>query len=421
MTRQTDNDVDFLNNRPRRGEGVRRLNRVPLLIAGLMLLLILGAVTYTYQMRLAEIRHKAAGSGTRPEPANIETLFEDAPDGGLIPARQTPGPLKPQQKAAPVEEARPDPVQPLDPYADEWERYTKEREQLSALHNKQLRQAMGAPTRIKDAVRQAPQGQAASTAADRSPSSLSGQIAALYAAGAGRQQFPANEGTEEDVNRAAEKRAFLADRDPQTPGGNTLPSGREAPVSLYEIKAGTVIPAIMVGGISSDLPGQIIGQVRENVHDTATGRYVLIPQGAKLVGTYDNSVTTGQQRVLIAWTRIIYPDASSIDLGKMPGTDQSGLAGLKDRVNTHFWKAFGNALLLSVVSAGVQISQGGGNNSGNGLNAQQSIAAGLGQQLGQLGQELARRNSRIQPTLEIRPGYQFTVMVTKDVVIRPWK
>jgi type IV secretion system protein VirB10 len=420
MTRQTDNDVDFLNNRPRRGEGVRRLNRVPLLIAGLMLLLILGAVTYTYQMRLAEIRHKADESGTRPEPANIETLFDDAPDGGLIPARQTPGPLKPQQKAAPVEESDPGPVEPIDPYADDWERFAREREQLIALRNKQLRQAMGAPTRIKGAVRQAPQGQAASAAAE-APSSLSGQIAALYAAGAGRQQRLTNEDAREDVNRAAQKRAFLTDREPQTSGGNYLSSGREAPASPYEIKAGTVIPAIMVGGISSDLPGQIIGQVRENVYDTATGRYVLIPQGAKLVGTYDNSVTTGQQRVLVAWTRIIYPDASSIDLDKMPGTDQSGLAGLKDRVNAHFWKAFGNALLLSVFSAGVQISQGGANNSGNGLNAQQSIAAGIGQQLGQLGQELARRNSRIQPTLEIRPGYKFTVMVTKDVVIRPWK
>jgi type IV secretion system protein VirB10 len=421
MTRDTGDNVDFLNNRPRRGEGVRRLNRVPLLIAGLMLLMILGAVTYTYQMRLAEIRRKAAESGTRPGPANIETLFEGAPDGGLIPARQTPGPLGPEDKAAPVQESKPSLVAPVDPYADEWKRYAKEREQLTALRNKQLRQAMGAPTRIRGAVRQAPQGQGVNADADRSPSYLSGQIAALYAAGAGRQQFPANDGTEEDINRAAEKRAFLADRDPQTPGGNTLPSKREAPVSPYEIKAGTVIPAIMVGGISSDLPGQIIGQVRENVYDTATGRYVLIPQGAKLVGTYDNSVTTGQQRVLVAWTRIIYPDASSIDLGKMPGTDQGGLAGLKDQVNTHFWKAFGNALLLSVFSAGVQISQGGGNNSGNGLNAQQSIAAGLGQQLGQLGQELARRNARIQPTLEIRPGYQFTVMVTKDVVIRPWR
>jgi type IV secretion system protein VirB10 len=372
-------------------------------------------------MRLAEIRRKADESGTRPEPASIETLFDDAPDGGLIPARQTPGPLGPEQKTAPVEKSEPGPVAPLDPFAEEWERYAREREQLSALRNKQLRQAMDAPTRISGTIRQAPQGQGVNADADRSPSYLSGQIAALYAAGAGRQQFPANDGTEEDINRAAEKRAFLADRDPQTPGGNTLPSKREAPVSPYEIKAGTVIPAIMVGGISSDLPGQIIGQVRENVYDTATGRYVLIPQGAQLVGTYDNSVTTGQQRVLVAWTRIIYPDASSIDLGKMPGADQSGLAGLKDRVNTHFWKAFGNALMLSVFSAGVQISQGGGNNSGNGLNAQQSIAAGLGQQLGQLGQELARRNARIQPTLEIRPGYQFTVMVTRDVVIRPWR
>ena len=118
MTRETDNDVDFLNNRPRRGEGVRRLNRVPLLIAGLMLLLILGAVTYTYQMRLAEIRRKADESGTRPEPANIETLFEGAPDGGLIPARQTPGPLKLEQKTTPVEEARPAPTELFNPYTD---------------------------------------------------------------------------------------------------------------------------------------------------------------------------------------------------------------------------------------------------------------------------------------------------------------
>jgi type IV secretion system protein VirB10 len=104
----------------------------------------------------------------------------------------------------------------------------------------------------------------------------------------------------------------------------------------------------------------------------------------------------------------------------MPGTDQSGLAGLHDRVNTHFWEMFSSALMLSVISAGVQISQGGDTASSGGLNAQQSIAAGLGQQFGQLGQELARRNARIQPTLEIRSGYRFTVSVTKDMVLRPW-
>ena len=191
-------------------------------------------------------------------------------------------------------------------------------------------------------------------------------------------------------------------------------------VSPFELKAGAIIPATMIGGVSSDLPGQILGQVSENVYDTATGRFILIPQGAKLVGTYDNSVTTGQERVLIAWTRIIYPDASSLDLGKMPGADEGGFAGFHDQVDDHFLKVFGNAILLSVVSAGVQLSQGNANNQTSGLTTQQTIAAALGQQLGQLGQETARRNMQVQPTLEIRPGYRFVVMVTKDIVLRPW-
>ena len=105
----------------------------------------------------------------------------------------------------------------------------------------------------------------------------------------------------------------------------------------------------------------------------------------------------------------------------MPGADQSGFGGFKDKVDNHYWEMFSSALLMSVFSAGVQISQGGGDGGENGQSAQQTIAAGLGQQLGQLGQELARRNARIQPTLEIRPGYRFTIMVTKDIVIRPWR
>ena len=414
-----DHDPGLLGRRPKRGDGVRRLNRVPLFIAGLMLLLILGAVTYTYQMRLAEIRRRAAESETRPEPANLNHLFEDAPDGGLIPARQFP--VQPVPKAAPPAE-KPSPIpEAVDPYAEEWERYFQERKRLIELRNQRLRQAIGAPTKIQGGPAPALQRQEARPSAEVSPPGLSGQLASLYAAEALHQRKLANGDSEEDINRAAEKRAFLTDRAPQGRSENYLSGGREAPLSPYELKAGTVIPAILVGGIDSDLPGQIIGQVTENVYDTATGRYILIPQGAKLIGTYDNAVTTGQERVLVAWTRIIYPDASSIDLGKMPGTDESGLAGLHDSVNNHFWKMFGNALLLSVFSAGIQISQGGQNTGTNGLNAQQSIAAGLGQQLGQLGQEIARRNARIQPTLEIRPGYRFTVMVTKDIVIRPWR
>ena len=281
-----------------------------------------------------------------------------------------------------------------------------------------------APTRVQGGAlpKAAPAKPTGGEQREAAPTQSSGgQFTSLYASEAARQRRLLNGETDEDLNRAAEKRAFLTDREPQARAANTLAGGREAPLSPYEVKAGTVIPAIMVGGVSSDLPGQLIGQVAENVYDTATGRYILIPQGSKLVGTYDNAVTTGQSRVLVAWTRIIYPDASSIDLGKMPGADQSGFAGFKDKVDNHFWEMFGSALLMSVFSAGVQISQGGGNSGNDGQSAQQTIAAGLGQQLGQLGQELARRNARIQPTLEIRPGYRFTVMVTKDMVVRPWR
>jgi type IV secretory pathway VirB10-like protein len=168
-----------------------------------------------------------------------------------------------------------------------------------------------------------------------------GQLASLYTAEALRRRFAqGEEGGEPDLNRAADKRAFLDGRAPEAASAAYLPGGRAAPVSPYEIKAGTVIPATMVGGINSDLSGQILGQVAENIYDSATGRFILIPQGSKLVGTYDNSVTSGQRRVLVAWSRIILPDSSSIDLGRMPGTDQSGLAGLHDRVNTHFWEMF---------------------------------------------------------------------------------
>jgi type IV secretory pathway VirB10-like protein len=183
--------------------------------------------------------------------------------------------------------------------------------------------------------------------------------------------------------------------------------------------AGTAIPAVMIGGINSDMPGMVIGQVSENVYDTATGRYLLIPQGARLIGSYDNIVANGQTRVGVIWNRIIYPDTESIDLGSMEGADQGGYAGFHDQVNTHFWSKIGNALLISIAGAGVQLSQGTGQTT-NGYNSQQIAAASLGQQFGELGQEYARAGLAIPNTLEIRPGYRFVVMVNKDMHLRPY-
>ena len=184
-------------------------------------------------------------------------------------------------------------------------------------------------------------------------------------------------------------------------------------------QAGTAISALMVGGINSDLPGMVIGQVAENVYDTATGRFLLLPQGSRLIGSYDNMVSNGQTRVGVIWNRVIFPDTESIDLGSMEGADQGGYAGFHDQVNTHFWSKIGNALLISIAGAGVQLSQPQAPVNEN-YSSQQIAAASLGQQFGQLGQEYARAGLSIPNTLEIRPGYRLVVMVNKDMHLRPY-
>lgn len=385
----------------------RRLNRVPLLIAGLLLSVLLAAVAYSYHTRLAKTSGKPE-EAQKPEPAAV--LLKDAPDAGFIPREKEP----PRPAAAPPPKepmALPEPQDEARKLA--WDNYRQKLERRRTLREEATLQAVLANTNA-GFVSPKP---AVSPSKDAEPVPQSERFADLAER---LRRLDGSLTQDRDLNRAGEKRDFLNDRRPQSASQNRLAARREERSSAFELKAGTIIPATMIGGVLSDLPGQILGQVSENVYDSATGRIILIPQGAKLVGAYDNSVTTGQERVLAAWTRIIFPDASSLDLGKMPGADESGFAGFHDEVDDHFMKVFGNAILLSVMSAGVQLSQGNANNQTSGLTTQQTIAAALGQQLGQLGQETARRNMQVQPTLEIRPGYRFVVMVTKDIVLRPW-
>ena len=191
----------------------------------------------------------------------------------------------------------------------------------------------------------------------------------------------------------------------------------------FEIKTGTVIPGVMVSGINSDLPGNLIAQVSQNVYDTATGHQLLIPQGSKLYGAYDSRVIYGQSRVLIAWNRIIFPDGSAVTLGAMPGVDMSGYAGFSDQVNNHYWRIFGSSMLMSLITGGTSyaadsISNTNSNSNGSQTTVQDAMASALASQLGQTTQTLLQRNLNIKPTLEIRPGYQFNVVVTKDVVFK---
>jgi type IV secretion system protein VirB10 len=186
------------------------------------------------------------------------------------------------------------------------------------------------------------------------------------------------------------------------------------PLSPYEVKAGTVIPGVLITGINSDLPGQISGQVRENVYDTVKGKYLLIPQGTRIIGVYDSKIAFAQSRVMVIWTRLIFPNGWSLDIDNMPGTDLSGYSGLKDKVNNHYGKLFAGALLTSILAVGAKEATG---------NASESdmMAQGLSENVANIGTKVTEKNLDVQPTLEIRPGFKFNLFVQKDFILRPYE
>ncbi len=201
-----------------------------------------------------------------------------------------------------------------------------------------------------------------------------------------------------------------------------LDSLPEAPRTPYEVRAGFIIPGILISGINSELPGQIMAQVSQDVTDTPTGKHLLIPQGSRLVGVYSSEVEYGQSRVLVAWQRIIFPDGKAMDIGAMPGADSAGYAGFTDQVNNHYVRIFGSALLMSAITAGIsynqqQTQQNGTNGLYNSPNANSALSNALGQQLGRVSSQMIAKNMNIAPTLEIRPGYRFNIIVTKDLTM----
>lgn len=189
----------------------------------------------------------------------------------------------------------------------------------------------------------------------------------------------------------------------------------EAPRTPYELRAGFVIPATLISGINSELAGQIVAQVSQDVYDTPLGKYKLIPQGARLVGSYSSDVLYGQSRIFTAWQRIVFPDGKAMDIGAMPGADSAGYAGFKDQVNNHYFRLFSSTLLMSSVTAGVALSQPETGTFNSRPTAGSAMSEALGQQLGQTTAQLISRNLNIAPTLEIRPGYRFNVVVIKDL------
>jgi len=222
--------------------------------------------------------------------------------------------------------------------------------------------------------------------------------------------------SETRMNQRA-KKAFFENQGHQD-GAIYLNQRIQDPVSPYQIMAGTVLPAVLISGINSDLPGHIIAQIKENVYDTVHGRYLLVPQGTKLLGSYDNMVSWGQDKVMLAWSRLIMPDGATIVLDNMPGIDTMGYAGLKDRVNNHYWKITGAILMSTFLSVGTRRVAGEVDN--NDPTLAQELAADISGDINRAGQKIISRQLNVPPTLEIRPGFPFNVMVNKDIILRPY-
>lgn len=188
-------------------------------------------------------------------------------------------------------------------------------------------------------------------------------------------------------------------------------------VSEYQVTMGTIIPGVMITGLNSDLPGMVMGQVSENVYDSATGRYLLIPQGTKMVGTYDSRTTYAQTRVIVVWQRLIFPDNTSVMLDNMQGVDQAGYTGLHDKVNSHFGRVIWSALIGGAVTAGVAAATDVSDSSSYRANAGAEAADNISNVV----DRIVDKNLNVQPTLIIRPGYEFNIFVSADLLLKPYQ
>jgi type IV secretion system protein VirB10 len=218
---------------------------------------------------------------------------------------------------------------------------------------------------------------------------------------------------ERDQNYQQRKLDFL-NREPDRSIYN--PHGLQDPVSPYEVMAGTVISASLITGINSDLPGEVTAQVTDDVYDTVTGGTLLIPQGSRLIGTYDSVVAFGQSRALVVWQRVIMPDGSSVLIDNLPATDTAGYSGLEDQVDYHTWQLLKGVVLSTLLGVGTQATFG--SQQGNLVQAIQQSAQ---ENVNRAGQRIVEKNLNLQPTLTIRPGWPLRVVVHKDLVLRPYR
>lgn len=407
---------------------IRRLNRLPIIGAIVVLVLFLGVSFFGLTSRGLVFR-SSSDIDTTGSPA---TTFADQMKRGVadgiigdgqqqqqLPVQETQAkqtrenPFAAQQQAVATQTK----VNSLES-GEEW-RARLAREGQEQLLREQQRQRMARlqasnvaldsplaidPQKIKAASASTPATNATSSTGT-TPSSASDLYSLALQAGLNGQNL--------DQNGQARKESFF-NADLAKLG--YLPNQVVPPRSCFELKRGSVIPATLITGVNSDLPGRITAQVSQNVYDSATGYRLLIPQGAKLMGRYDSKVSFGQSRVLVVWTDIIFPNGSTLQTGGMAGTDSEGYGGFNDQIDNHYLKTFGNAILLAVIGAGMDMAIPQNSTLSNQTTASDAARRNFAETFGRVTERAINRNLDVQPTLEIRPGYQFNVLVDQDIV-----
>ena len=400
---------------PQRGRGIRRLGARPLYALGVVAAGFVAVAGYSIH-RTHQPTAEEAPPAAPPRTGDTNTILAGMAGTGGIPAAlrggqaspppNTPAgtlvdnPLNRDTGSAPPATTRA-PAAPIDEVKqaalrDAWTRYYQDRAQFTAARHDAARSALTADTTYAASV-----GGGSAPGQDGQQGQAGGSNATPAAAGQPQRRGPLPGELYQGPSRAAD---------------DYLQATVTPPLSRFELKAGDPIQVRFITGISSDAPGQFRAVVSQPVFDHATGLHILIPQGAHVVGSYDHTQQIGTERLPAGATRIIFPGESSesLDLGSMPLADQAGFGGLHDQVNRHTGRLILNTLLLAVGGAGAQLTQPRGGNRG-GYDASQIIAAGLGQQFGQLGNEYARRELATPPTHTIRPGYTGTLSVTQDI------
>lgn len=424
---------------PGNGPKIRRLNRVPIIVAITLVVVFLAVIVYGLSSRGLHFGdRRIEPASARPALNDAERLTQGVPDGIIgepQPARLQPTPMAdPKPARNPFKPVDKKPVAPdaperaatsktsaLEPEAVWRARLRREQdEQMLREHDRQQMARLQA----KDAAANAPIAvnlkNLENANAIHTPTSRQSGVAAQQPAsaldlyGAAIQAGTGSSGQKADPNGQADKKYFF-NQDIADLG--YLPHSVVPQQSPFELKRGSVIPATLVTGINSDLPGRITAQVSQNVYDSATGRRLLIPQGAKLFGRYESKVSFGQNRVLVVWTDIIFPNGSTLQIGGMAGTDATGHGGFTDKVDNHSLKTFGSAILVALIGAGTDMLLPSDTSTATTTDSAANAARrSFAKTFGQVSQQTVSKNLDVQPTLEIRPGYRFNVLVDQDIV-----